>query len=168
MGSDETSATRGRVCLWFDRQGEDAARFYVAALRGGSIGRITRYLDPDPSPAGRGGEVMTVEFTVEGIDFVALNGGPQFVLDEAFSVQVLRDTQAELDETWDALLEGGGVPTQCGWLRDRFGVSWQEVPTDMADLIRADDGSPSRPAIEAMLGIEKLDIEALRRARAGG
>lgn len=168
QGSDDRSTTnRAAVCLWFDDQAAAAAEFYVATLRDGEIRGRTRYLDPDPSPAGRDGEPMTVEFTVEGIDFVALNGGPAFTMDEAVSIMVFRDTQEELDATWDALLADGGRESRCGWLRDRFGVSWQVLPRNLSELLRGPDGAPSRAANEALLGMVRIDIAELRVAAAG-
>ncbi len=164
----DTTTRRGAICLWFDDQAREAAEFYTRVLRDGVIGSDARYLDPDPSPAHRDGQEMTVEFTVEGIDFVALNGGPQFTFDEAISIQVFRDTQDEIDAICDALLEGGGVPGRCGWLKDRFGLSWQVVPAGMGTLLRAPDGSPSHAAMEAMLAMDKLDIDVLRAAAATG
>lgn len=156
--------TSPKICLWFDEQGEEAARFYTSVLRDGSIGRTVHYLDPDPTPSKRPGQVMTVEFSVEGIDFVALNGGPGFQFSEATSIQVYRETQAELDATWDALLEGGGEPGPCGWLKDRFGLSWQVIPSILDDLVAHEDPDVARRATEAMLGMGKLDIAGLRAA----
>jgi predicted 3-demethylubiquinone-9 3-methyltransferase (glyoxalase superfamily) len=157
-------AAKTKICLWFDRSAEDAARFYTSVLRDGSIGRTTRYLDPDPTPANRPGEVMTVEFSVEGLDFLALDGGPAFTINEAVSFMLYRETQEEIDETWDALLEGGGEPGPCGWLKDRFGVSWQVTPTILDELVSDDDPQVARRATDAMLGMGKIDIAALHEA----
>lgn len=157
-------AARAKVCLWFDDQGEEAARYYTSVLRDGSLGRITHYLDPDPTPSNRPGQVLTVEFSVEGIDFVALNGGPGLTLNEAASIQVYRETQAEIDETWDALLADGGTPGHCDWLKDRFGMSWQVIPPILDELTANEDEAVARAATEAMLEMHKIDVERIRAA----
>lgn len=155
------------VCLWFDDQAEEAARLYTSVLRGGSLGRVTRYDEVSAGPSGKqSGSVMTVEFDVEGQSFLALNGGPMFTFTEATSLMVFRDTQEELDDVWAALTEGG-QEQPCGWLKDRFGVSWQVVPSDLASLMEADDPAAARRVTEALLSMKKIDIEALRRAKAG-
>ena len=157
-------ANAPKICLWFDRDAEAAAELYTRVLRDGSIGRTTRYLDPDPTPSKRPGEVMTVEFRAEGLEFVALNGGPEFTFSEAFSIQVYRDTQDELDALADALLEGGGTQGPCGWLKDRFGMSWQVIPRELDELIASDDEQVARAATVAMLKMERIDLAELRRA----
>jgi predicted 3-demethylubiquinone-9 3-methyltransferase (glyoxalase superfamily) len=156
------------ICLWFDDQAEEAARFYTRALRDGSIGATTKYDEASAEVSGKpAGSVMTVDFQVEGQRFQALNGGPTFTFSEATSLVVERDTQEELDETWDSLLEGGGEEVQCGWMKDRFGVSWQVVPSELESIFNGDDPEATKRAFQAMLAMKKLDIDVLRRAYRG-
>jgi len=146
------------VCLWFDDQAEEAARLYTTVLRDGSLGRVTRYDEVSAGPSGKQpGSVMTVEFEAEGQSFMALNGGPLFTFTEATSLVVYRDTQEEIDEVWAALTEGG-QEQPCGWLKDRFGVSWQVIPHELYSLIQHQD------AAAAMLRMVKIDLAELRRA----
>ncbi len=155
------------VCIWFDDQAEEAAKLYTSVLRNGSMGKVVRYDEVSSGPSGKApGSVMTVEFEAEGQSFMALNGGPIFTPSEAMSLVLHRDTQAEIDEVWDALTEGG-EEQPCGWLKDRFGVSWQVVPTDLPALMGGDDPAASKRTVEALFGMKKIDIEALRRAREG-
>jgi predicted 3-demethylubiquinone-9 3-methyltransferase (glyoxalase superfamily) len=156
--------------LWFDGQGEEAARFYVSVFEKDSrIVRTTHYTeaghDVHKRPAG---SVMTVEFDLHGQRFVALNGGPDFKFNEAISMQVMCDSQAEVDRFWEKLGEGGD-PTaqQCGWLKDRFGLSWQIVPKVLDDLVADPDKQKAGRVMEAMLKMKKLDIAALERAYEG-
>lgn len=151
-------------CLWFADQAEDAARFYVDIFPNSRIRKVTRYGTVGQEFHGRPpGSVMTVEFDLDGQPFTALNGGPTFTFSEAISLQVFVDRQDELDYYWNRLIDGG-APQPCGWLKDRFGLSWQVVPTNMDDML--DD--PSSPgyvrAMTAMFGMQKLDIETLQRA----
>jgi predicted 3-demethylubiquinone-9 3-methyltransferase (glyoxalase superfamily) len=153
-------------CLWLDDQAEEAARFYTGALRDGKVGRTTRYNESVSETAGRPvGSVMTVEFEAEGAKFMLLNGGPLFQPNEAISFVVERDTQEELDETWDALLEGGGTESQCGWLKDRYGFSWQVTPSNLDELMGEGEGAERASA--ALMKMVKIDIDELRRARDG-
>jgi predicted 3-demethylubiquinone-9 3-methyltransferase (glyoxalase superfamily) len=155
------------VCMWFDDQAEEAATMYTSVLRGGSLGSVTRYDEVSSGPSGKApGSVMTIEFEAEGQSFMALNGGPIFTFNEAISLVVYRDTQAEIDAVWAALTEGG-EEQPCGWLKDRFGVSWQVVPTDLSALMSSDDPAAAKRATEALFSMKKIDIEALRRARDG-
>jgi predicted 3-demethylubiquinone-9 3-methyltransferase (glyoxalase superfamily) len=148
------------TCLWFDDQAEEAARFYVSVFRDGKVGDTVRYGESASEAATRPvGSVMTVEFEVEGQKFMALNGGPLFTFSEAISFVVERDTQAELDELWQQLTENGGAESQCGWLKDKFGVSWQVVPSGLPDLLT------SESAVAALMQMRKIDIAALERAR---
>lgn len=147
-------------CLWFDTQGEDAAAFYVGVFERSKILRTTRYGSAGPRPEGM---VMTVDFELDGHRFVALNGGPDFTFNEAISLQVNCDTQEEIDRFWEVLSEGG-EQGPCGWLKDRFGVSWQIVPTMLDDLIADADQERGQRAMKAMLGMGKLDIAELQRA----
>ncbi len=150
--------------LWFDDQAEEAAAFYVSVFRDSRIVGTTRY--PEESP-GEAGTVMTVEFELEGQRYVGINGGPQFTFDEAVSFQVSCETQDEVDYFWDALREGGGEESRCGWLKDRYGLSWQVVPAGMEEIFADPDPDRAARAMQAMLGMRKLDVDALRRAADG-
>jgi predicted 3-demethylubiquinone-9 3-methyltransferase (glyoxalase superfamily) len=154
------------ICLWFDTQGEAAADYYVETFRqmgrSASIGSVARYGPNMPQPEGG---VMTVTFTLAGQDFMALNGGPIFTHSPAMSLMVKCADQAELDGFWDRLL-AGGAPSQCGWLTDRFGVSWQIVPESLERLVGGDAGQSAK-VMAAVMGMVKLDIAALERAAAG-
>jgi predicted 3-demethylubiquinone-9 3-methyltransferase (glyoxalase superfamily) len=147
-------------CLWFDTQAEEAAAFYTSIFKNSHILYITRYGEAGPGPQG---SVMTVTFELDGHQFVALNGGPQFTFNEAISFQVSCKTQDEVDEFWAKLSEGG-EQSQCGWLRDRYGVSWQIVPTRLIELIDDPDPEKSQRVMRAMLGMRKIDIAALEQA----
>ena len=152
--------------LWFDTQAEEAARFYTSIFNNSRITRTTRYDSMSAKAAGRPeGLVMTVAFELDGQQFTALNGGPQFRFNEALSLVVNCETQAEVDHYWNRLTEGGDAKAQqCGWLKDRFGVSWQVVPTLLVELLSDPDPNKSRRAMEAMMPMKKIDLEALRRA----
>lgn len=150
-------------CLWFDTEAEDAAKFYTSVFPDSSITEISHYGEAGPRPAGT---VMLVNFELDGQLFMALNGGPQFTFDEAVSFQVSCEDQAEVDHYWDALTEGG-EESQCGWLKDRFGVSWQIVPTAIYETVGGPDPEGAARATEAMLGMKKLDVAALRAAYEG-
>ena len=157
--------TQLATCLWFDDQAEEAANFYVSVLRDGKLGAVSRYGKAASEMAGRPeGSVLIVEFEVEGQRFQALNGGPVFQFSEAVSFVIERDTQEEIDEVWDALTDGG-EEQPCGWLKDRFGVSWQVVPSGWAELMRSSDGASER-VWHAMMGMKKLDVDVLREAAA--
>lgn len=152
------------TCLWFDSNGEEAANFYTTVFKDSKIGRISRYPEGAPRPAG---EVMTIEFELNGQKFVALNGGPEFKFTEAISFQIPCDTQEEVDYYWNKLTEGGGQESVCGWLKDKFGLSWQVVPTILTDLISDPDPVKAARTTEAMMAMAKLDIAALQKAYAG-
>jgi predicted 3-demethylubiquinone-9 3-methyltransferase (glyoxalase superfamily) len=147
-------------CLWFDTQGEEAARFYTTVFENSRILDVARYGPAGPGPEGT---VMTVTFELDGHRFIALNGGPQFTFDEAISFQVSCETQDEVDYFWNRLSEGG-EEGPCGWLKDRYGLSWQIVPTALIELVSDPDIEKSQAAIKAMLGMRKIDIEALQHA----
>ena len=146
--------------LWFEHQAEEAARFYTAIFKDSKIVSVTRYGDEGPGPKG---SVMTVAFQLEGQDFTALNGGPYFAFSPAISFVVHCDSQAELDHYWEGLLEGG-QPEQCGWLKDKFGVSWQIVPDVLFELLQDPDAHKAARVTQAMLKMVKLDIAALIQA----
>lgn len=149
--------------LWFDGKAEEAARFYTSIFKGSKLGTISRYPEGSPAPAGT---VMTVSFQLDGQEFVALNGGPQFRFTPAISFVVNCETQQEVDELWEKLSEGG-AEVQCGWLTDRFGVSWQIVPTILGRLMEGSDRARSQRVMQALLKMKKLEIAALQRAYDG-
>jgi predicted 3-demethylubiquinone-9 3-methyltransferase (glyoxalase superfamily) len=152
-------------CLWFDGQAEEAARFYTSLFPNSRIDRIQR--SPSDTPSGPEGMVLTVDFTLGGRSYIGLNGGPDFTFNEAISLQVECDDQAEVDRYWDALLADGGEPSVCGWLKDRFGLSWQVTPKRLIEMYTSPDKDAARRAMEQMLTMTKLDIEPLERAFAG-
>jgi len=153
--------------LWFDDQAEGAVKFYTSIFKNSKIVKIARYDEVGEKVAGRpAGSVMTIEFQLEGQDFIALNGGPQFKFTEAISFVVNCETQAELDYYWDELT-AGGKEVQCGWLKDKFGLSWQVVPTVLGELLSSKDAAESQRVMEAMLKMVKLDIKKLEAAAAG-
>jgi predicted 3-demethylubiquinone-9 3-methyltransferase (glyoxalase superfamily) len=154
-----------RPCLWFDGQAEEAADFYTSIFPGSEVLSVMR--SPADNPSTKAGEVLLVVFSISGQPFTALNGGPQFTFSEAVSFEIDCADQAEVDRYWEALVQGGGEHGPCGWLKDRFGVSWQVVPRQMSDYLEGPDPAGSRRAMEAMLAMGKLDIEALRRAYEG-
>jgi predicted 3-demethylubiquinone-9 3-methyltransferase (glyoxalase superfamily) len=149
--------------LWFDDQAEEAMHFYVSIFKNSKIGDVTRYGDAGPGPKG---SVMTASFGLEGQQFTALNGGPQFKFNEAISFVVDCKTQDEVDDLWDKLSEGGQTQ-QCGWLKDKFGLSWQIVPSVLIELITDPDPRKSQRVMEAMLQMTKIDIAKLRQAYEG-
>jgi predicted 3-demethylubiquinone-9 3-methyltransferase (glyoxalase superfamily) len=156
-------------CLWFDNQAEAAVAFYTAIFKNSSIGRITRYGKEGFEIHGRpAGSVMTVEFELDGQAFTALNGGPVFTFNEAVSFQVQCETQAEVDFYWAKLTEGGDEQAQqCGWLKDKFGLSWQVFPGVLTEWLGDPDSEKSQRAMKAMLQMKKIDLEAIRQAYEG-
>lgn len=149
--------------LWFDGKAEEAAKFYTSIFKNSKLGQIRRYGDAGPGPKG---SVLTASFAIEGQEFVALNGGPQFTFTPAISFFVNCETQEEVDEFWDKLSEGG-KKSRCGWLQDKFGVSWQIVPTALGKLLSDPDPEKSSRVMKAMLQMEKLDIRGLQEAYEG-
>jgi len=150
--------------LWFDTNAEAAAEFYVSIFKNSKILNVSRYGDAGPGPKG---SVMVVNFQLAGQEFTALNGGPLFKFSEAFSLVVNCETQKELDEYWSKLTSGGGQESQCGWLKDKFGFSWQIVPTELGKLISAKDPAKTNRVMQAVLQMKKLDIAKLRQAAEG-
>jgi predicted 3-demethylubiquinone-9 3-methyltransferase (glyoxalase superfamily) len=151
------------TCLWFDGQAEEAAEYYTSIFERSKLGRVGRFTEAGPGPAG---SVLAVEFEVNGQKFVALNGGPEFTFNEAISFQIFCDGQDEVDYYWNTLSEGG-AEVMCGWLRDKYGVSWQVIPNGLIEMISDPDPEKAARTTEAMLGMVKLDIAALERAYAG-
>ena len=150
--------------LWFDHQAEEAATLYVSIFEKSTITSVARYDDESAKAAGRPkGSVMTVAFELDGQEFVALNGGPHFKLNEAISFVVNCETQKEIDEFWEKLSQGGQTD-QCGWLKDKFGVSWQVVPAVLSELVSESDPDKSERVMRALLQMKKLDLEPLKRA----
>ncbi len=156
--------TRITPCLWFDTEGEEAAKFYVGIFENSRIVDVSHYGPAGPRPEGM---VMVVNFELDGQPFVALNGGPEFTFSEAISLQVSCESQAEVDDFWTKLTDGG-EEGPCGWLEDRYGLSWQIVPVILDQLLADPDPGRSQRAMKAMLGMKKLDAAELERAAAGG
>lgn len=146
--------------LWFDDQAEEVVNFYTSIFKNSKIGQVARYGETGPGPAG---SVMTTTFQLEGQEFIALNGGPQFKFTEAISFFVNCETQAEVDELWEKLSEGG-EKVECGWLKDKYGVSWQIVPTVLGELLNDPDPAKSQRVMEAMLKMDKIVIKELKQA----
>lgn len=146
--------------LWFDDKAEEAMNFYVSIFRNSKVVSVTRYGEAGPRPKGM---VMTATFQLEGQQFTALNGGPEFTFTEAISFAVDCETQQEVDELWEKLSEGG-EKGRCGWLKDKYGLSWQIVPSALGELLQDKDPEKSKRVMEAMLQMDKIDIETLRRA----
>ena len=145
-------------CLWFDTQAEEAAAFYLSIFPNSRINKVSRYGDGGRMPNGL---AMVVAFTLDGVDFLALNGGPMFKFSEAVSFSIGCKTQAEVDHYWSKLTSGGGAESMCGWLKDKFGVSWQVVPEVLAEMAAGSDPERVRRMTEAMLKMRKLDIATL-------
>ncbi len=149
------------TCLWFDTQGEEAANFYAGIFPNSSVGKVTPY-----SVGDRAGQTMTVDFVLNGSRFVALNGGPEFTFNESISFQVPCEDQAEVDHYWSALTEGGGEESMCGWLKDRFGVSWQVVPTQLEELLSRVGPTQAERVTQALFQMKKIVIADLEAAAA--
>ena len=147
--------------LWFDNNAEEAAKFYVSVFKNSRILDMTRYTDAGPGPKG---SVMTVSFELDGEQFTALNGGPQFKFTEAISLVINCNSQEEVDYFWNKLTEGGGQESQCGWLKDKFGLSWQVVPEALMKLLKETHGEKAKHLIEALMQMKKLDIKKLEEA----
>ena len=150
-------------CLWFDGRAEEAMEFYTSVFKGSKAGKVTHYGEAGP---GKPGSVMTVAFEIEGMEFMGINGGPQFQFSPAISFVIHCKTQKKVDYYWDRLLEGG-APQQCGWITDKFGVSWQIVPTILPKLLKDKNPERSQRVMAAMLTMVKLDVKALKDAAKG-
>ena len=156
--------SKNTICLWFDKDAQDAARFYAGLFPDSAVTAV--HEAPADYPGGRKGEILTVEFTVMGIPCLGLNGGPAFKPTEAFSFQVATDTQEETDRYWNAIVGNGGKESQCGWCKDRWGLSWQITPRALTDAVSAGGAEASR-AFAAMMSMKKIDIATIEAARRG-
>jgi len=153
-------------CLWFDDNAEEAVKFYLSIFKNSKVGNVTRYgKEGYEIHKKKEGSVMTIDFEIEGQKFLALNGGPIFKFNEAISFQIYCDTQEEIDYYWEKLTEGGDKNAQvCGWLKDKFGVSWQVVPITLIKMLQDKDSKKTERVMKAMLQMQKLDIDALSKA----
>ena len=158
-------AGKNTICLWYDRDALDAASFYAQTFPGSTVGAVHRA--PGDYPSGKQGDVLTVEFSVMGIPCLGLNGGPQFTHDEAFSFQVATDDQEETDRLWNAIIGNGGKASDCGWCKDKWGLSWQITPRALIDAITDPDAAAAKRAFDAMMTMQKIDIAAIEAARRG-
>lgn len=156
---------KNTICLWYDGDAEEAARFYAKTFPNSAVQAVHRA--PGDYPAGKQGNVLTVEFTVLGIPCLGLNGGPKFKPTEAFSFQVATDDQAETDRYWNAIVENGGEESMCGWCRDKWGLSWQITPRLLVEAITDPDPEVAKRAFQAMMQMKKIDIAAIEAARRG-
>jgi predicted 3-demethylubiquinone-9 3-methyltransferase (glyoxalase superfamily) len=155
---------KNTICIWYDKDAEAAARFYASVFPDTSVGAVHRA--PDDFPSGRKGDVLTVDFTVLGIPCIGLNGGPAFKQSEAFSFQIATEDQAETDRYWNAIVRNGGRESECGWCKDRWGVSWQITPRTLTEAMAA-GGDEARRAFAAMMTMQKIDVAAIDAARRG-
>ena len=160
-----TDKIRIAPCLWFNKNAEEAAKFYAATFPDSRV--IAVHEAPDDYPGGKAGDVLTVDFTVLGQRFLGLNGGPEFTFDEAVSFMVYTDTQEETDRYWNAIVGGGGQESQCGWCKDRFGLSWQITPRALMEAVNDPDKAAARRAFDAMMTMKKIDIARIQAARHG-
>ena len=155
---------KNTICIWFDREALDAANFYASVFPDSKVGTV--FNAPSDFPSGKKGDVLTVEFTVCGIPCVGLNGGPVFTQSEAFSFQIATDDQEETDRYWNAIVNNGGQESECGWCKDRWGVSWQITPRTLIEAL-AVDGEEAKRAFDAMMTMKKIDVAAIDAARKG-
>lgn len=156
---------KNTICLWYDRDAVDAANFYADTFPDSAVGEI--FHAPGDYPDGRKGDVLTVRFTVAGIPCIGLNGGPHFKQSEAFSFQIATEDQAETDRLWNAIVNNGGQESDCGWCKDRWGLSWQITPRVLLDAISDPDPAVAKRAFDAMMTMKKLDIATIEAARRG-
>jgi predicted 3-demethylubiquinone-9 3-methyltransferase (glyoxalase superfamily) len=156
---------KNTICLWYDRDAEDAAQFYAKTFPDSSVGAVHRA--PGDFPSGKQGDVLTVEFVVMGVACLGLNGGPMFKHSEAFSFQVATETQAETDRYWNAIIGNGGQERACGWCKDKWGLSWQITPVALTTAITDPDPDAAKRAFDAMMQMTKIDIAAIEAARRG-
>ena len=157
--------SKNTICIWYDSGAVDAARFYAEVIPNSSVGTMMRA--PGDFPDGKQGDVLTVEFTVAGIPCLGLNGGPAFKHTEAFSFQIATDDQAETDRLWNAIVGNGGQESQCGWCKDKWGLSWQITPRALTAAVSDPDRASAKRAFDAMMTMKKIDIAAIEAARRG-
>ena len=155
---------KNTICLWYDKDAEEAARFYAATFPDSAVMAVHRA--PSDYPSGKAGDVLTVEFTVAGIPCIGLNGGPAFRHDEAFSFQIATDDQEETDRYWNAIVGNGGEESVCGWCKDRWGISWQITPRVLTEAMAA-GGDEAKGAFDSMMEMGKIDVAAIKAARRG-
>lgn len=155
---------KNTICLWYDKEAEEAARFYASVFPDSEVKGVFRA--PSDFPSGKAGDVLTVNFTVVGIACIGLNGGPAFTHNEAFSFQIATDDQEETDRYWNAIIDNGGQPSACGWCKDRWGISWQITPRVLTEALAA-GGEEARRAFEAMMQMGKIDVARIEAARRG-
>ncbi|MDO3435551.1 MULTISPECIES: VOC family protein [Rhizobium] len=155
---------KNTICLWYDKDAEDAARFYAATFPDSAVGAVTRA--PGEYPAGKQGDVLVVEFTVAGIPCIGLNGGPAIKHSEAFSFQIATEDQEETDRYWNAIVGNGGQESECGWCKDKWGLSWQITPRVLSEALSA-GGDQAKRAFDAMMTMRKIDVAAIEAARRG-
>ncbi|MDB5848300.1 MAG: putative 3-demethylubiquinone-9 3-methyltransferase [Rhodoferax sp.] len=156
--------SKNTLCLWFDGSAVDAANFYAATFPDSTVGKVFRA--PGDYPAGKQGDVLTVEFTVAGVPCIGLNGGPQFKHSQAFSFQIATDDQAETDHLWNAVVGNGGQESECGWCKDRWGLSWQITPRALTSAMADPDPATAKRVFDAMMTMKKIDIATIEAARA--
>lgn len=156
---------KNTICVWFDREAEEAARFYAATFPDSAVTAVHRA--PVDYPSGKAGDVLTVAFTVAGIPCLGLNGGPAFPHTEAFSFQIATDDQEETDRLWDAIVGNGGQESACGWCKDRWGVSWQITPRALTDGMADPDPAAAKRVFEAVMTMQKIDVATIEQARRG-
>ena len=160
-----TNKIKIMTCLWFNKNAEEAARFYAATFPDSEVKAVHK--SPSDYPDGRAGDVLTVEFTVLGQPFLGLNGGPKFKFDEAVSFQVFTDTQEETDRYWNAIVSDGGQESMCSWCKDKFGLSWQIVPRALMEAMKDPDKAAAKRVMDAMMTMKKIDIAKIEAARRG-
>ncbi len=161
----KTKIAKNTICVWYDKDAEEAARFYAATFPDSAVGAIHRA--PSDNPSTKEGAVLVVEFTVAGVACIGLNGGPVFKHNEAFSFQIATDDQAETDSYWNAIVGNGGKESECGWCKDKWGVSWQITPRVLTEAMAA-GGDEAKRAFNAMMTMQKIDVAAIEAARRGG
>ena len=155
---------KNTICVWYDKDAEAAARFYAATFPDSSVGAIWRA--PSDYPSGKAGDVIVVEFTVAGVSCMGLNGGPMFQHNEAFSFVIATENQEETDRYWNAIVRNGGQESACGWCKDKWGISWQITPRVLIEAMAA-GGAEAKRAFDAMMGMTKIDVAAIEKARRG-
>ena len=156
---------KNTICVWYDKDAEAAARFYAETFPDSAVGAVHRA--PGDYPSGKKGDVLIVEFKVAGVACIGLNGGPAFKHTEAFSFQIATDDQAETDRLWSAIVDNGGQESECGWCKDKWGVSWQITPRVLIEAIQDPDRAAAKRAFDAMMTMQKIDIAAIEKARRG-